>query len=728
MKFLTRLLPFLLMALLAIPLSHAETQFSDVDDEHFYEPGISYLNDAGIVEGYDDGEFKPETSINRAEFLKIVLLAGGHEAGGSDCYSDVTDQWFAGYICAASDLGFVDGYSDGTFRPEQYVNFAEASKIISNIMGLSVDEQATDPWYERYVVSLGDAGAIAPTIVSFSQEVNRGEMAAMVSETMDYPYAIGLSRTYDSIVELESEEFEYLIVYKLGISSYLDYLYSVSGELEFLNNYSSSVSPDGDYFASLQYLEVGESSSAQLILETLPNREVIMTVEATLDLLYERGSSDYDESSSIAWSHDGTHLSFSMMNQSADPVTHAFIIDLENQTYETFGLDEAYYICGAGCYPEVPQWSPNDEQLLILGRYFDYEDGSDTYGEEFYYFQIWDTSGNLEDSIELDHDDPYDYTYSYGWTDDGSQIEATNYEGDVIYFNVNPFTSDFDAPEGEAEEHDGDETPGARRILSAYSDDGIVWTKTNEIVTDQADVPELVIDDEGVLYMYYYGWEVGDYTNEPAVAISYDDGETWVFKYMDFDGFSGKGTTADPDLLYEDGLFRMYGTVLDEGHLKLVYGESMDGIHFNYIEDAFSVDDYPAGVANTYRSDDVWHMLSLASLGEEGLESGTHWYATSTDGNAFDLIETLSFDVDGDNYVSGNVVPIDDGFRFYAFTPMGTPIRSFWSDDGVNWELEEYEHITLAEDNGLEDHYVGEPDVIQLPDGRYFMVYVTLIP
>jgi hypothetical protein len=93
----------------------------------------------GIVEGYDDGSFRPDDPINRAEALKILLKATDLESLEEPFveqeFSDVPeDAWFAPYVERLVEYTIVEGYEDGTFRPEQYLTRAEASKILLLMM------------------------------------------------------------------------------------------------------------------------------------------------------------------------------------------------------------------------------------------------------------------------------------------------------------------------------------------------------------------------------------------------------------------------------------------------------------------------------------------------------------------------------------------------------------------------------------------------------------------
>lgn len=88
----------------------------------------------GFIAGYDDGTFRADAPVNRAEALKILSLAAGLmklEGTTVPTFSDVSpDDWFEPYVSAAASRDIVSGYGDGTFRPENAITRAEAAKII----------------------------------------------------------------------------------------------------------------------------------------------------------------------------------------------------------------------------------------------------------------------------------------------------------------------------------------------------------------------------------------------------------------------------------------------------------------------------------------------------------------------------------------------------------------------------------------------------------------------
>ncbi|MBL4694021.1 S-layer homology domain-containing protein [Candidatus Gracilibacteria bacterium] len=127
-----------------------EDVFSDlkVNDDNF--DAINYLYDLDVVSGYSDGTFKPTNAVNRAELLKILVEGNGVSPSLEDysnCFSDVTDDWYVPYVCYAKDEGWVDGYPDGTFKPAQTVNKVEAIKMLLNSKGVEVPEVAAEAPY-----------------------------------------------------------------------------------------------------------------------------------------------------------------------------------------------------------------------------------------------------------------------------------------------------------------------------------------------------------------------------------------------------------------------------------------------------------------------------------------------------------------------------------------------------------------------------------------------------
>ena len=105
--------------------------YSDVSEDAWYNNAVSTLTNAGIIDGYEDGTFKPDGNITRAEFATIAVRFFEATYDGGDLFSDIAGHWAQDYINEAANAGIVDGYPDGTFRPQQYITRAEAMTMVN---------------------------------------------------------------------------------------------------------------------------------------------------------------------------------------------------------------------------------------------------------------------------------------------------------------------------------------------------------------------------------------------------------------------------------------------------------------------------------------------------------------------------------------------------------------------------------------------------------------------
>ena len=114
------------------------SEFSDVSASDWYGTTVATLSAMDIVRGYEDGTFRPNAPITRAEFAAIATrffeeTGAEYEPGTFD---DVTgNEWFANAIADAVELGLIGGYPDGTVRPNNNITRAEACAIVNRTLG-----------------------------------------------------------------------------------------------------------------------------------------------------------------------------------------------------------------------------------------------------------------------------------------------------------------------------------------------------------------------------------------------------------------------------------------------------------------------------------------------------------------------------------------------------------------------------------------------------------------
>ena len=114
--------------------------YSDVESDMWYNNAISTLTNAGILTGYEDGSFRPNAPITRAEFAAMAARFSDVEYSGGNSFSDVSDNyWAARYIALAEYLGWINGYPDGTFRPAQNITRAESMTLVNAVLERTPD-------------------------------------------------------------------------------------------------------------------------------------------------------------------------------------------------------------------------------------------------------------------------------------------------------------------------------------------------------------------------------------------------------------------------------------------------------------------------------------------------------------------------------------------------------------------------------------------------------------
>lgn len=130
--------------------------FTDIANTDADYTAIKYLKDHNVIQGYPDGTFKPENPINRVELLKMAFVAFNYPLKNytSSSFSDVkTTDWFFPYTETAKRDGLVSGYNDGTFKPGNNITKAEAIKTLLMTKKIPVPTTASTTHFSDVAVS-----------------------------------------------------------------------------------------------------------------------------------------------------------------------------------------------------------------------------------------------------------------------------------------------------------------------------------------------------------------------------------------------------------------------------------------------------------------------------------------------------------------------------------------------------------------------------------------------
>lgn len=143
--------------------------FDDINADAWYAPYVKALVEEEVITGYPDNTFRPENNVTRAEFAKMVYKYAPKAEETKDVeFKDVTnDKWYYESVMYMAENGYINGYPDGTFKPDTNISRAEICTILSNIYGdltatteASFSDVQENQWFYDAVMNLANAGYV----------------------------------------------------------------------------------------------------------------------------------------------------------------------------------------------------------------------------------------------------------------------------------------------------------------------------------------------------------------------------------------------------------------------------------------------------------------------------------------------------------------------------------------------------------------------------------------
>lgn len=622
----------------------ASADFTD-QDEITYEEAAVVLEALGVIDGYEDGSYQPDVVLSREEAAAIIArmkLGGSADnlTAGSEPFSDVSaDRWSAGYIAYCVSEGVVDGFEDGTFRPDDELTCYQFAKMLLVALGYDADSEGLTgtSWATNTVSYAVDAG-IFDDVSSYSGSADRDTVAQMAYNTL-----------LADLVECPSGN----IIIDSGDTSIV---INGSGASRIENTSSSDGNIDDDgyyqfaerYFSDLELVDVANGDygrpvsynwelDGDVIYSGTGSDELLETYDSyvTKGTLYSLiGSSVYSDitENDYGWWDDGSSLYVYVDGEgeriAADDVDYF----IERSSSEYVGRSDDHYAdgdaryydgygyyCGYGVQTEVYVTDDNDVYLIFINTYLavaqeDYDEDDGTL-EVTYYGYLNEPASDYDITLE---DDEFDIDgYVEGdyllLTFDGGDV-ATVEAADVISGEVTGYT------EGSSISVDG-----TRYYFASNFDDG------------EFEDSDFAIDSEITLALDSYGYVLGH--GDSTSSSNY----LYVIDVARTGNLSSSG--------YEAAVFFSDGTY-DEIDLRYVNDDSVS-----------SVNDVPDG----------WYSYTVNSSGRYTLESAdtddvdvdvSSGYARFVDDNR-DFTATRStvfvvfdeYDYDYDVYTGYNDVP-----------------------------------------------------------------------
>lgn len=170
--------------------------FNDITDTDT-QIAVAALSSLDIINGFPDGGYHPNALLTRAQFCKLAVLASGSTGTSASSYSyktlfsDVTSKhWAAGYVNLAYSSGYINGYGDGTFGPENEVTYAQAVTILLRILGYTTDEIGSF-WPDDYLNYAKYLGLDCNLGLLPNDYLTRGEAAILLLQMMQTPQKSG---------------------------------------------------------------------------------------------------------------------------------------------------------------------------------------------------------------------------------------------------------------------------------------------------------------------------------------------------------------------------------------------------------------------------------------------------------------------------------------------------------------------------------------------------------
>ena len=173
----------------------AAPSFTDVADTASYAEAVNTLTALGVISGYEDGTFKPEDKITRAEVSTMIVAAINRTADaqgqmGNTKFADMNNEakkWASGYVNVAVSEDIIAGFEDGTFKPDEQVTYVQVVKMLVCAAGYGQYASYLGGWPNGYLSVASDKGITAGVSAGQDEAVTRAQVAQLIYNTLDVP-------------------------------------------------------------------------------------------------------------------------------------------------------------------------------------------------------------------------------------------------------------------------------------------------------------------------------------------------------------------------------------------------------------------------------------------------------------------------------------------------------------------------------------------------------------
>lgn len=251
------------------------------------------LKSLGVIQGDPDGNLRLDDYVTRAEFTKMaVAISSARNSVASSLkvspFKDVSyTHWSAPYVRLAATEGFIKGYSDFTFKPDNYVTFAEATTVALKLLGYT-DEDFSALWPYGQMGTAENIGLTDDISGDYNSPITRGGCVILLNNLLDTNQK-GSGTKYASVVDCEIKESVILVATKSEDPSVASgKIYTTAGTYKMADNsLAENVGARGDILVRngdeiISFIPTGETSSSKMVVYSTLGNVVIGYVNGQL--------------------------------------------------------------------------------------------------------------------------------------------------------------------------------------------------------------------------------------------------------------------------------------------------------------------------------------------------------------------------------------------------------------------------------------------------------------
>ena len=426
--------------------------YSDVEASTTVGEAVGILSNLGILTGFEDGTFKPDETVTRAQMAAIVCRTLGYESqakssAGSTIFNDVPgDHWAAGYINVAQSLNIINGYGDGNFGPEDKVTYEQAVKMIVCALNYDLVAQAKGGYPTGYLSVASSEGITKSANGKVGDAAKRSTVAVLVYNSLEVRILDQNTWTTDGSDEYAKSDdtilSKYLEVNKWeGVVS--DVPFTDYAKNDYKKNTTPKISLDGNAF----YKVYKNGKETKIEDEAATNVDCsLVDVEGLLGkkVIAYIGDSEDDETGNImvyaiSEKSSGNTVTKISKTQLVDKDDKEFTIQ-DQISYRKTGSTKVYDL-------------DLDSKVKIYKNYevdaFDTATSTNetTAGEKMNNTEGLDQLVGQGGTIELisnDNDDDIEYIVINAYTDEGTIESVSEEEGEITFTLYNGGLDDID--------------------------------------------------------------------------------------------------------------------------------------------------------------------------------------------------------------------------------------------------------------------------------------------